>query len=535
MKQLYYNGLIYATADEQPKSALLIENDKVLAIGDYEELQAIAGEKATPYDLEGKCVLPGFQDSHCHLLFTGMQQDNFDLTGVTSPEELIKRGREFIASRKIPKGQWIIGRGFNQNLFANPVLPDKTVADAISTEHPILLDRVCGHMGALNTLGLETLKISNEMVIPGGEISKGENNELTGIFYETALEYVKSQVPAPDGDKLYSIMKDACAWANSLGLTTVHSNDVTVKNMNLFLETVRSLEKNEELSVRIFEEIQATSLNDLDEFEKLSLRTGAGSDYFKIGNIKMFADGSLGAHSAYMIEDYADDAGNKGIRVHEDEAIKSMIAKADLMGMQVACHAIGDGAVLQCIEAMEAAQNTNQTGNLRHRIVHCQIADDTLLERMATANIAADIQPPFVATDWKVAEKAFGDRVFASYRWKTMLEKGIHLGGGSDSPVESLSPIWGIHCAVNRTDTEGLPLGGWHPDEKLSVAQAVDLYTKGTAYLSFEENTKGALLPGYLADFVVLSENIFEIAPETIKDLKIVMTVVGGKKVFTKK
>lgn len=535
MKQLYYNGMIYATADAMPKSSLLIEDDKVLAIGDYEELLIMAGQETTTYDLEGKCVLPGFQDSHCHLLFTGMQQDNFDLTGVSSPEELIRRGRDFIANRKIPKGQWVIGRGFNQNLFANPVLPDKSVADAISTEHPILLDRVCGHMGALNTLGIETLEITDEMVIPGGEIAKGESGELTGIFYETALEYVKSRVPAPDGAKLYAIIKGACALANSLGLTTVHSNDVTVKNMETFFETVKSMEKNHELTVRIFEEIQATSLNDLEDFEKLGLCTGAGGDYFKVGNIKMFADGSLGAHSAYMIDDYADQPGNKGIRVHDDKAISAMIAKADVMGMQVACHAIGDGAVLQCIEAMEAAQNINKTGNLRHRIVHCQIADDSLLDRMAAAKIAADIQPPFVATDWKVAEQAFGDRVSTSYRWKTMLEKGIHLGGGSDSPVESLSPLWGIHCAVNRTDTKGLPIGGWHPDEKLSVAEAVDLYTRGTAYLSFEEERKGALLPGYLADFVVLSKNIFETDPESIKDIKIEMTIVGGAKVFSSK
>lgn len=529
MKQLYYNGIILATADAMPNSALLIEDDKVLAIGNYDELLTRAGDETTTYDLKGKLVLPGFQDSHCHLLFTGMQQDNFDLTGVSSSEELIERGREFIASRKIPKGQWIIGRGFNQNLFDNPVLPDKAVADAISSEHPILLDRVCGHMGTLNALGIETLKITNEMVIPGGEIAKDENNELTGIFYETALEYVKSQVPAPDGDKLYAIMKDACAMANSLGLTTVHSNDVTVKNMHPFLETIKRLEQNNELTVRIFEEIQATTLQDLDEFEKLEMRTGSGSDFFKVGNIKMFADGSLGAHSAYMIEDYADEPGNRGIRVHEDDAIKAMIVKADQMGMQVACHAIGDGAVLQCIEAMEAAQIINKSGNLRHRIVHCQIADDTLLNQMVAANIAADIQPPFVATDWKVAEKAFGNRVGDSYRWKTMLEKGIHLGGGSDSPVESLSPIWGIHCAVNRTDTSSMPIGGWHPDEKLSVAEAVDLYTKGTAYLSFEEEYKGALLPGYLADFVVLSDNIFEIEPESIKDVRVEMTVVGGK------
>lgn len=532
MEQLFYNGVIYCGFDFKVSEAMLVKDDIIVALGKLEELRAMAGVKTLCHDLQGRAVVPGFQDSHCHLLASAMHQDMIDLSRVTSKEQLIRQSREFIARNNIKKGEWVIGRGFNQNLFDEPILPDVNVADAISVDHPILLDRVCGHMGTLNTLAIETLGINETMVIPGGAIGKDRTGKLNGIFYETALEHVKSQLPTPNPEQLYRLIKKAGNLANSMGLTSVHSNDVTTRNVADFMNVIQRMESANELTVRIFEEVQASSVADLAVFEKLGLKTGSGNDHFQIGNIKIFTDGSLGARSAYMRSGYADQPGNRGIRVHNDRDLQALIAKAHEMDFQVACHAIGDGAISQCIDAIEHAQAGQNKDSLRHRIVHCQIADDSLLERMARSRIAADIQPPFVATDWQVAEKAFGDRVGDSYRWKTMQEMGIHLGGGSDSPVESLDPIWGIHCAVNRLDSSDLPSEGWHPEEKFDVAQALALYTQGPAYLSFEEDRKGILAPGYLGDFVVLSDDLFEVAPESIKDVKVLKTFVGGRLCF---
>ncbi|MFA9464964.1 MAG: amidohydrolase [Velocimicrobium sp.] len=528
MEQLFINGMIYTMA-ERTASALLINDDTIIGVGSEDEMRKVAAKDAQIYDLGGKCVLPGFQDSHCHLLLTGIQQDSLDLSGSTSLSELIQRGKRFIDKHQIPEGQWIIGRGFNQNLFDQPQLPDRTIADKISKKHPILLDRICGHVGTLNTFGIEQAGITKDTIIAGGKIDLDASKNLNGIFYESALDYVKSLIPKPDVIGMSEILRHAQTYANSLGLTSVHSNDTNSNDIDTFLEAIHLLEEKKELTLRIWEEIHTATKNDLSSFLEKGLRTRDGSDFFQIGNIKFFTDGSLGAHSAFLQNDYADCSGNRGICVYQDDDLDTIVSQAHNAGMQVACHAIGDGAISQCIHAIKQAQNQTNRMDLRHRIVHCQIADDSLLTQMYQSKIASDIQPPFAVTDWEIAEQAFGSRVEDSYRWKTMLDMGIHLGGGSDSPVESLSPIWGIHCAVNRTDANAIPCGGWHPKEKLSVEEAVLLYTKYASYLSFEENKKGTLEPLKLADFVVLSEDIFKIPPEQIKDIQVVMTVVGGK------
>lgn len=285
------------------------------------------------------------------------------------------------------------------------------------------------------------------------------------------------------------------------------------------------------MTVRIFEEIHAPRPDALQDFLRHGLRTGDGSDFFKIGNIKLITDGSLGTRTAYMRQDYSDDPGNQGIAVYTQDELDELVMAAHGAGMQVAAHAIGDGAAMQCIIAFEKAWESDHV-DLRNRIVHCQFADNDMLERMAKSHIAADIQPPFVPSDSPLTASRLGERAQNGYVWKSMIEKGIHVGGGSDTPVEPFDPIWGIHCAVNRTDETGWPEGGWQPGQRLSVKEAVKLYTSDGAYLSLEEKRKGTLELGKLADFVVLDQNIFEVNPESIKEIKVLMTVVGGKTVY---
>lgn len=527
MEQVFFNGRIY-TMNGNVVTGLWARDGIILESGDGQELRNKAGKDAKYYDLKERCVIPGLIDSHCHLFHTGMVQNSLDLSGADSVEELILRGRQYIAKNQIPEGQWIIGRGFNQHLFSNPLLPDKQAADAISTKHPVLLDRICGHVGVLNEEAMNQVGLNRETNISGGEIGHNDLGEPNGIVWEAALDYVKSKIPKPDISTYMSVIQSACLYANSLGLTSVHSNDVDPAEIEKFRSAMNELERDKKLTLRIFEEVSTPRKKDLQDFLKKDYHKDSGSEFFKIGNIKIFTDGSLGAHSAYMLEEYSDLPGSRGIAVYADSDLEEMIAEADKNHIQVACHAIGDGAVAQCIEAIEKAQKKNGKKDVRHRIVHCQIADNDLLTRMHQADIASDIQPPFVITDWKVAEKAFGERVKDSYRWRTMLKMGIHLGGGSDSPVESISPIWGIHCAVNRFDEKGVPEGGWHPEELLSVEDAVALYTKDAAYLAFEEEKKGTLEAGKLADFIILSDDIFKIEKSAIKNIKIMGTVTGG-------
>ena len=528
---IYYNGIIYPM-NGQTASCIAVKDSLIEAVGCFEDLKALADPDCRFTDLKGNCVVPGFNDSHCHVLLTGLNRERLDLTGARSPEEIIRRGKAFLQERDLPEGAWIIGEGFDQNLFDTPAFPDSRILNEISRVHPVMAERICGHVGAANSLGLSLVGFDESTEIPGGVLDKDEEGRLTGVLREAALDTFKLRMPGIDLPSAKRAILTTIKEANAAGLTSMQSDDTDGVPAELILQAYQELENEGQLTVRIFEEIHAPRLPELRSFLKLGLRTGDGSDFFRIGNIKLITDGSLGARTASLRQDYSDDPGNKGIAVYTQEELDEIVLEAHSAGMQVAAHAIGDGAVLQCIRAFSKAWDSDHN-DLRNRIVHCQFTDKTLLEEMAGNHIAADIQPPFVPSDYPLTGSRMGERESGGYVWKSMLDKGIFAGGGSDSPVESFSPIWGIHCAVNRTDNDLCPPGGWHPEQKLTVEEAVRLYTLGSAYLSFEENKKVTLEAGKLADFVVLDQNLFEIKPEKIKDTRVLMTVVGGKAVYT--
>lgn len=527
---IFYHGRIH-TMNGRMVSAIAVKDDLIEAVGTDEEMKRLAGADCEFTDLRGNCVVPGFNDTHCHVMMTGIKYDRLNLDGVRSAEELIERGRAYIRERKLPEGTWVIGGGYNHNIFDDPVLPDGSVMEAISSVHPVMVERICGHVGAANRLAMDMVGFDERTEIPGGVLDKDETGRLTGILREAALDEFKMRMPEIDaaaaGQAILTVMRKA----NAAGLTSMQSDDTDGAPIETVMQAYQELEKEGKMTVRIFQEVHAPRMSDLEAFLKLGLRTGDGSDFFRIGNIKLLTDGSLGARTARLREDYSDDPGNKGIAVYTQEELEELVLAAHRAGMQVAAHAIGDGAAEQCIQAFEKAWKSDCV-DLRNRIVHCQFADEDMLERMAENHIAADIQPPFVPTDSLLTQSRLGARDKWGYVWKSMLEKGIHVGGGSDSPVEPFSPVWGIHCAVNRNDEKLEPAGGWHPEQKLTVEEAVKLYTADGAYLSFEEDRKGTLESGKLADFAVLDQEIFEIDPAKIKDTRVLMTVVGGRVVY---
>lgn len=522
------NGKIY-TLEGFTAEAVAVSGEKIAAIGSTEEILKLCSSTTEIINLSGRCLLPGFNDSHMHFIAYGMLFDRIDLKNVTSIEEIINVGRKFIKQERKEAGAWIIGYGFDQNLFPEKTLPQKGDIDKISDVHPILVDRICGHVGAANTLALETVGVTKDTVIEGGIIGKDEHGNLTGVLYEAALDWFKSCIPKPETEKIKDVIKKTAKEALALGLTSIQTDDLETTGFDTMLEAYQSLDEEGELTIRINEEIQAARPEKLQRLLDTGLRTGSGSNYFRIGNVKLLIDGSLGAGTAGMRQGYSDDQDNKGVLVYSQEELNEIVGMAHHAGMQIAFHAIGDAAIELCINAVEKAMK-DETKQLRHRIVHCQIADENLFIRMARLGIGADIQPSFVASDYKIVESKIGEeRGSKSYAWKTMLNCGVHLGGGSDCPVEDCNPIFGIYFAVNRQDSEGEPIGGWLPFEKLSALEAVKLYTIDAAYLSFEENIKGTIKEGKLADMIVLSEDIFEVKPEKIKDIEVLLTMVGGK------
>lgn len=511
-------------------SAMAVEGDRIIAVGSDASVTALADDGDEITDLEGRAVFPGFNDSHCHVFHTGLKDERLDLYGVQSMEEIIERGRIYIEERHLAEGEWVIGGGFDQNVFDNPVLPDGKVLEAISSKHPILIERVCGHVGAANALALKMTGFSDGPEITGGIFDRDDHGRLTGVIRESALDQFKLHVPKLDVEGARRVILNVLPKANAAGLTSMQSDDSEGAPFEVIRQAYESLEAEGKLTVRIFEEIERPRPQVLREFLKLGLRTGDGSPYFKVGNIKLITDGSLGARTAAMREGYGDDPGNRGIYVYTQEDMDEMVMLAHEAGLQVAAHAIGDGSIEQCIRAFAKAWQSDHK-DLRNRVVHCQFLDEEMMRMMAENHVCADIQPPFVPSDMGLVASRVGERV-KGYPWKALLKHGIHLGGGSDSPVETFDPIWGIHCAVNRTDADFAPEGGWHPEEKLSVQEAVALYTTGGAYVSLEEDVKGKLEPGYYADFVVLDQDLFAIVPEKIKETRVLATYVGGRCVY---
>lgn len=527
---IFYNGVVH-TMDGETASAVAVSGPLIQAVGKDEDILKLAGKGCQTIDLKGACVTPGFNDSHCHLLTTGIQMRKLNLRGAKSLEEVIERGRAYIAKYQIPDGAWVCGVGYDQNRFPEPVLPDRKVADAISVRHPVLLERICGHVGTVNTMAMELAGYTEDTKIPGGELEKDGNGHLTGVLKESALDRVGALIPRLGEEEAKAVIREVAKRYNACGITSAHTDDLGEVDMDTMLAVYRQLEQEGQLNLRIFEEVRAPRLPELKHVLGYGLRTGDGTDYFRIGNIKLFVDGSLGARTAFMTEDYADDPGNRGIPVYTQEELDQVVMAAHQAGMQVACHAIGDGAVELCINAFEKAEKSDGR-HLRDRVVHCQFAGDRMLARMAELGIGSDIQPSFAVSDGPMVYSRLGDREWCGYRWKTMLDQGIKMGGGSDSPVDPFDVIWGIHCAVNRTDALGNPAGVFHPEERLTPEEALKLYTTGGAYLSFDENRKGKIKENYLADLAVLSQDILNIPPEEIRGTKVLMTVVGGRIVY---
>ena len=389
-------------------------------------------------------------------------------------------------------------------------------------------------------------------------LARDENGKLNGILKEAALDKMRRLIPQPSPAMLEAALLHAMRNANRFGLASVQTDDLESAALDSVIALYHKLESEGRLTLRVYEEIQQPRVPQLQSFLDRGLRTGDGDDFFRVGNIKLLTDGSLGARTAYMRGPYADAPETAGVAVYTQDALNEVVALAHRNGMQVAFHAIGDGAIEQVVRSVEYAKRTEEKARIslmpeneiypkkdstlkqtsspsshRHRIVHCQFIGEDLLARIKEAGLCADIQPPFTASDYPIVDARVGvERSDWSYVWRTMAEAGIPLGGGSDSPVETMNPIWGIDCAVNRTDLTHLPEDGWHASQCLTVPQAISLYTRGSAYTEFSEHRKGQIAEGMLADFIVLSEDIFEVETRRIRDIQVLETYVGGRPVL---
>ncbi len=526
-----HNGNIYTMNPRQPHAtALAIRNGRIAYVGDDRAAaQAAGGNGAEVIDLAGSTALPGLTDAHIHFGWYSLELRGIDLEGVPSVEQALALVQARAATTAA--GEWISGTGWNHHLWGGR-LPTRQQLDAIASHHPVLLTRKDGHSIWANSAALAAAGISAATPNPsGGVIIHDEHGEPSGVVQENpAMRLLYQARPEPSVAQIMAAYEQGMRQAHRQGLTGIH-NVLPDVGGAAELTVLRQLRAEGRLKLRVSYLIRAEQLAAALAAGETS---GAGDDWLRFGHLKLFTDGSLGSLTADMLEPFTGSA-SRGVEVTAQEELVALTQRAVAGGIAVAIHAIGDRAVRRALDALAEGRKAEGAMRLRHRIEHAQLVDPADFARFATLGVIASVQPIHAPSDWQVAEQYWGAARArrGAYIFRTLLDYGTRLAFGSDCPVETLDPIAGIHAAVTRQQANDSPTGGWNPEQRLSVAEAVAGYTSGAAYAAGAEASQGSLEVGKLGDCVVLNADIFAIPPPQIKQARVVHTIVGGEVVYS--
>ena len=528
------NGKIYVERGVFAQ-AVLMENGRVTAVGSNEDIAALAGD-ARVIDCGGRTVIPGLNDSHLHLIQIGTRLSRAEIAGSSSIDDMIQRVKAFMAAHPEACARGLAATGWNQDLFRDEKrMPNRYDLDRISTDIPSVLRRVCGHVATANSRALELLGMSQKPGrVEGGTIELDENGVPNGIFTEAAAGLPDSVLPQADLKDARRDFLTGAQYALSHGITSVQSNDAGNSSYprDAVIDMISTLYQENGCPLRYRFQISFDSPEDLQQFIDAggyARSLGADPDMLAFGPVKLFKDGSLGGRTGTMRQGYLDDPGNFGVETTTDGDMDAFCRIADQSGLQVVTHVIGDKAIGDVTGNYERVLRDGQNP-LRHALVHCQITDRPMLERIVRDHIPVMYQPIFLDYDMHAVISRCGEALSStSYAFKTVEELGGWVSYGTDSPVEDCNPFPNIYSAVTRKDKNGWPEGGFVPEECVDVARAVDAYTLGSAYNEFRERDKGRIKPGFLADMVVLDTDIFTCDPMKIRNILPVMTIVGGR------
>lgn len=523
------NGRIRTMDKTRPQAeALAVIGDRIVAVGSSEEIDRWRGSATQVMDAEGKLVLPGFNDSHVHLLMGSATLTNVQLKDADSPEEFARRLGEH--ARKVPKGEWIQGGDWDDQAFKTPKLPTRQMIDAVTPDHPVFLNRYDGHMSLANSLALRLAGVTAATKdVPGGQIVRDAAGQPTGVLKDAAMGYVNKVIPPMSAEKRLRILKQGLAYAASLGVTSVQDQNAGYASIATYSE----LAEKGELTLRIYAVPFETNWKDQ---AKLGLRRGFGNSMLRLGAVKGFADGSLGSTTAYFFAPYSDDPKTSGLLSDEMQPLAAMrdrLTKADAAGIQLCMHAIGDRAISTMLDLYADVIRANGERDRRLRIEHAQHLATKDFARFARMGVIASVQPYHAIDDGRWADKRIGpERSKTTYAFRSFLDNNVRLALGTDWFVAPLNPLETIYAAVTRATLDGKNPNGWVPEQKISVAEAVEAYTVGSAYAEFQDKEKGSLAPGKLADLVILSDDIFTIPKEAIRDVKVETTFLGGRVIY---
>ena len=530
---IYINGNIYTVDDDfTTATAMAVKGDRILYVGDQEGAEAYLGAGTQVTDLEGNTVLPGLIEGHMHISNLGENHLKLDCY-FKSKEDILEMVRQ--AAEAAEPGQWIQGSGWLDTLWETPGYPTKEELDAVAPDNPVILIRSDNHMCWVNSKALELAGITKDTPDPqGGKILKTDDGELWGCLTDTAINLVRDLVPAYTVEEQQQALLLAQEQLFSYGFTSAVNAGTTVQG----LENFKALYESGEMKLRTYPMIMLTT--DLTSPEAEYIRTHAPSEELYdnrmlVRGVKIVGDGSLGSRGSALLEDYSDDPGNRGSYRFTDEEIYDIMSLAYNNGYQIAYHAIGDGANHQVLDTYERLLEENPREDPRLRIEHFQVVTPEDIDRAMDMGILTAMQFTHATSDLTMAEDRLGsERIKTAYAWRTVLDKGGIIIGGSDAPVELVNPFHGLYAGVTRMTRAGEPEGGWYPEQKVTREEALRAFTIWAAYGQFEEDLKGSLEAGKLADFVVIDRDYMTCPEEEIKDIQVLATYVGNELVYTK-
>lgn len=534
------NGNIHTMNAASPRAeAVAVIGSRIVEVGGNDEIRRWIGPETRVVDLHGRLMVPGFNDAHAHFYSGGRALASVQLRSARSPEEFRDRMASFAA--KIPAGRWVLNGEWDHENWSPARLPTRQLIDEATRDHPVFVSRLDGHMALANSAALKLAGIDrNTPDPPGGAIVRDEHGEPSGILKDAAMDAVERVIPEPSTEEITDAVRAAMGYAKENGVTSVQEMasppDASPSGQKLrrdVFEVYENLLRSDDLTVRISVH---RPLALWEQLAAIGVTAPFGGDTLTIGGLKAFADGSLGSSTALLFHPYLDAPQTSGLAAEDMIPVSKMqerIVAADAAGLQVAIHAIGDKANKTILDLYEEAARRNGPRDRRFRIEHAQHLRQEDIPRFAALHVIASMQPIHLVDDGRWAEKRVGPEVIrGTYAFRSLLDSGAVLAFGSDWPVAPMVPLAGIDAAVTRRTSDGKHPGGWVPEQKISVEEAVRAFTVGSAYAGFAEKIKGSIEPGKLADMAVISTDIFQIAPTAIGDARVDMTVFDGRVVY---
>jgi predicted amidohydrolase YtcJ len=520
------HGYTVAGARLQRFEAILFEDGKVLATGNSTDLRR---HQAGVHILDGhgRTLLPGLIDAHGHVLDLGLQRVQIDLTGTATLAEALARIRTYADAH--PQAAWLQGGGWNQEIWKLGRFPDAAELDAAVGDRPVVLDRIDGHAKWLNSRALQAAGINGDTPDPpGGRIERDAVGHPAGVLVDAAMSLIDAKLPPLSESEQRAALRAALAHLNSVGLTGVGDAGVSAAEIAMY----RSLADAGQLTVRVYAMIRDTGA-DFASLAKDGPLIGYDEDRLSVRSVKLFADGALGSRGAALLGPYTDRPEQRGLLFMTDAEMQHKIETALLAGYQVNIHAIGDAANRQVLDAFEAAYRRVDGRSLRNRVEHAQVVELTDIPRFKQLSLIASMQPTHATSDMNMAEKRIGpERLKGAYAWRSFLAQGTVIAAGSDFPVESDNPFFGLHAAVTRTDHAGLPRGGWHAEQAMTRFEAFRAFTLDAAYAEHAEDRIGSLEPGKWADFILIDRDLFTMPAADIWKVRVEQTWLAGQRVY---